>query len=309
MTLIFRLLIAGLLLSLPLLQTLWAGQPLETKRVLVLYSEDKAHPAHELTGQGIRSGFLSNTLFDVQLYHEYLDVTRFGSPANAQTFADYLAHKYAGIKIDPIIAVYPPAVDLLLGEAIEVFPDTPIVAIEVSSAYAENLKRSPLRRPITGAIMGDNTIGVLESAFRMRSGTQRIALVGGTAAANIYAEQVVRKGLDPYLEKLELIDLTKLPMEEILSRVGSLPPDTIVLYAGLFSDGKGRSFVPRDALLTISRAANAPVFSLFDSFLGYGIVGGPLVSFERLGREAAAIALRIMAGEPPAAIPFGGKQT
>jgi hypothetical protein len=35
------------------------------KSVLVLYSEDKAHPAHELTDQGIRSAFRSNTLLDV----------------------------------------------------------------------------------------------------------------------------------------------------------------------------------------------------------------------------------------------------
>ena len=39
----------------------------------MLYSEDKAHPAHELTDRGIRAVFRSNKLFDVQLYTEYLD--------------------------------------------------------------------------------------------------------------------------------------------------------------------------------------------------------------------------------------------
>ena len=38
------------------------------KNVLVLYSEDKAHPAHELTDRGIRSAFRSNKLFEVRLY-------------------------------------------------------------------------------------------------------------------------------------------------------------------------------------------------------------------------------------------------
>ena len=308
MTLIFRLISAGLLLSLPLLQPLWAGQPPETKRVLVLYSEDNAHPAHELTDQGIRSAFASNTLFDVQVYNEYLDVTRFSSPAHAQAFADYLRRKYDGIKIDTIITVYPAAADFLLKEAIDIFPDTPIVANEVSKAYAENLKHSPPQRSITGTIMGDNAAGVLDSAFRMRPGTKRVALVGGMAPNNFYSEQVARKGLEPYLEKLELIDLTRLPMEEILTRVGSLPRDTIILYAGINSDGNGRSFVPREALLTISRAGNAPVFGLYESFLGYGIVGGRLVSWEQQGGEAASLALRIMGGEPPASIPFGGEQ-
>ena len=112
MRIIARILLVVLLLSLPLLQPLWAGQPKETKRVLVLYSEDKAHPAHELTDQGIRSTFRSNTLFDVQLYNEYLDVYSIQAvAANAQAFADYLRRKYAGIKIDTIITVYPAAVD------------------------------------------------------------------------------------------------------------------------------------------------------------------------------------------------------
>jgi PAS domain S-box-containing protein len=299
---------AGLLLALLLLQPLWAGEPKATKRVLVLYSKDNAHPGHELTDQGIRSAFISNKLFDVQLYEEYLDVTRFSGPANAHTFADYLRRKYSGVKIDTIITVYPPAADFLLREAIDVFSDTPIVANEVTRAYAENLKHSQPRRAIAGIITGENVTDMLDSAFRMKPGAKRVALVGGASPHTDYSEQVLRKGLESYLDKLELIDLTKLPMEEILTRVSSLPPDTIVLYTGIFRDGKGQYFVPRDALSNISRAANAPVFSIFDSFLGYGIVGGRLLSFEQLGREAAAVAIRIMGGEPAASIPFGGEQ-
>ena len=47
----------ALLLLLLLIQSLYAAEPKETKGVLVLYSEDKAHPAHELTDQGIRAAF------------------------------------------------------------------------------------------------------------------------------------------------------------------------------------------------------------------------------------------------------------
>jgi hypothetical protein len=241
MTLIYRLTFAGLLLSLALWQPLWAGQPLETKRVLILYSEDNAHPAHELTDQGILSAFRSNTLFGVQVYKEYLDVTRFSGLANAQAFADYLRRKYTGIKIDAIITVYPAAVEFLISEAIDVFPDTPGVANQVSRAYAAKLKGSSPPRAITGTITGDNAAGVLDSAYRMRPDTKRVALVGGTAPNNIYSEQVFRKGLEPYLERFELIDLTKLSLEETLTGVVNLTPDTIVLYACNLAGGLRRS--------------------------------------------------------------------
>ena len=234
--------------------------------------------------------------------------TRFRGPANTQAFADYLRRKYAGIKIDTIITVYPAAADFLLREAFDVLPGTPIVANQVSRVYAAKLKDSFPHRAITGTVMGDNASGVLDAAIRMRPGTRRVAIVAGTAPNNVYSEQVFRKGLEPYQEKIESIDLTKLSMEETLTRVGSLPPDTIVLYAAISSDGEGRSFVAREALADISRAANAPVFGLYDSFMGYGIVGGRLVSWEQQGREAAGMALRIMGGEPAASIPFGGEQ-
>ena len=48
---------AALFMSLLLAQPLCAAEPRETKSVLVLYREDKAHPDHELTDQGIREGF------------------------------------------------------------------------------------------------------------------------------------------------------------------------------------------------------------------------------------------------------------
>lgn len=48
-----------------LVQPLYAEEPKETKRVLVLYSETKDLPAHELTDQGIWKAFLSNKVHDV----------------------------------------------------------------------------------------------------------------------------------------------------------------------------------------------------------------------------------------------------
>ena len=300
--------ICSLILVLVFAPAFDAHGSLPDKRVLLLYSEDKAHPANELTDRGIRLAFQSNKLFNVQLHAEYLDISRFSGPGHTRAVTDYLGRKYAGVKIDAIITIYPAVLDMLLGEARAGFPGVPIVTCAITRIQAENLERSPSRRLITGVVLGDNIAGIMDSAFRLRPDTKRIALVAGTSRNDVYSEMIFRKGLERHAEKIELIDLTKLPMQETLARVGSLPPDTIVLYSAVFTDGAGQSFVPREALTLISRAANAPVFGLYETFLGYGIVGGRLVSFEQQGREAATLALRIMGGESPASIPFGGEQ-
>lgn len=53
----------------------------ELKQVLVIYSQDKWHPAHEITEKGFRSVLDSNPEFDIRLYVEYLDLANFSSPA------------------------------------------------------------------------------------------------------------------------------------------------------------------------------------------------------------------------------------
>jgi signal transduction histidine kinase len=300
--------ISPALLVLLLVLPLYGAESREVKQVLVLYSEAKADPAHELTDQGIRAVFQSNKRFDVQLYPEYLDLGRFRGPGYTPAVAEYLRRKYAASKIDAIISVYPAALDFLMGKEVNVFSGVPVVACEITRAAAENLDRSSWRRFSTGVILGDNITGVLDSVFRMRPGTKSAALVAGTSGNDIYSEMVFRRGLQRYPRKLDLIDLTKLPMQEILARVGSLPPDTIVLYSTIFKDGTGQSFVPRESLSLVSRAANAPLFGLYETQLGFGIVGGRLVSFEQQGREAATLALRILGGESPASIPFSGEQ-
>ena len=280
----------------------------ETKRVLILYSQEKGHPAHDLTERGLSEAFQTSPSVNIQLYTEYLDVGRFPGPGHISTVADFLRHKYSGMEIDAIIAVYPDAADFLFSNRLTLFPGVPIIASEVTRSYAEKMEHSPARRFMTGTILGDNITGVMAAALRMKPATKRFALVAGTTPNDAYSEQIFRKGLKSYTGMFELIDLTRLSMEETLSRVSSLPPDTLVLYSSIFRDGAGKSFVPREALSLIARAANAPVLGLYETFLGYGIVGGRLVSFEQHGREAAALALRILSGESPSAIPFGGEQ-
>lgn len=295
-------------LSLLLAQPLRAEKPREIKRVLVLYSMTVGLPADEETDRGMHAAFRSSFSFDVQLYPEYLDHNRFNGADKDRTFADYLRRKYSGIKIDAIITVHRPAVQFLLSEKDNFFPGVPIVVSQIDRILAEQLERSPLRPNLTGIVMGDNAPGLLADSLRLRPGTRRIALVGGASPGDSVGEEFFRKALIPYQKTLEVIDLTKLPMREILARVGTLPVDTIVFFSSMFEDGKGRSFIPCEALTSVSRASNAPVFGLYDTFLGHGIVGGRLVNFEQLGRESATVALRILSGASPASIPFGGDQ-
>ena len=50
-------------------------------------------------------------------------------------------------------------------------------------------------------------------------------------------------------------------------------------------------------------ASNAPVYAIFDTFMGCGVVGGSLSQVEASARQAATLALRILHGEDIAHLP------
>ena len=59
-----------------------------------------------------------------------------------------------------------------------------------------------------------------------------------------------------------------------------------------------------ESIEMISASATVPVYSAWDFYVGEGIVGGKLTSAYNEGKFAGEIALRVLDGEEPAAIPI-----
>ncbi|NOQ13762.1 MAG: GHKL domain-containing protein [Methyloprofundus sp.] len=86
--------------------------------------------------------------------------------------------------------------------------------------------------------------------------------------------------------------------QELLLKVTQLPKNSAILFISLFRDVNGQSFVPRDVMTEVSQKANAPTFGMVDTYLGYGIVGGDLLSAGYQGRKYAQIGKKVLNGEP-----------
>jgi signal transduction histidine kinase len=72
-----------------------------------------------------------------------------------------------------------------------------------------------------------------------------------------------------------------------------------VFYGKMFRDPAGNAFTPRAALDQFSPASRVPIYGYYDTYLGHGIVGGSMVTFQTVGRTAAQIAIRIFKGQKP----------
>jgi signal transduction histidine kinase len=80
--------------------------------------------------------------------------------------------------------------------------------------------------------------------------------------------------------------------------VKSLPPHSAILFDSYLKDPAGKAYVPTDVADLIAKTANAPVYALFDTTVGGGALGGVVIGFDAIGKQAAEIVLGLLSGAP-----------
>jgi len=292
-------------MALSALLLLWlsaeATTPGNLRTVVVLYPENaEGAPGSVLVSSSIRSTFAAGSSDQIQIRNEYLDLSRFQEAAQRRFLAEFLQRKYAGQKIDLVMAGLASSLDFVLQYRAEIFPGVPIVFIAVDK---EEVESRTLPADVVGVPVKMDLVGTLEVALRLHSTTRRVYVIAGSSRFDRYWEGVARRTFRPYEERVEFVYLSGLPMDDLLKRVSGLPDRSIVQYIHVFEDGTGKTFIPSQALEMVAAAANAPVYGHADSYIGRGIVGGRVLSLELEGRHAARLALGILAGQRPDQIP------
>ncbi len=273
-----------------------AESPGPSKRVLLLYSDERMLPAGILVDGSIRETFAGEAGGPVEIHSEFLDRARFPGREHAERQRDFFREKYREKMPDLVIAGGAPALNFLIEFRASLFPEVPIVHCAVSD------RQVPTDLPDAG-IVGIPLSGLftdsLELALRVQPEVRKVAVVSGTSERTQEMLETFRKSVPAFGSQVEFIWLTDLSIEDLRGAVSRLPKRSIVLYLAMFEDAKGRSFVPRDALDLFAPASAVPIYGAYDTYLGHGIVGGSMVPFKEIGRKAARIAIRILSGEAP----------
>jgi PAS domain S-box-containing protein len=278
-----------------------AAPPQPAKKVLLLYSYQAVLPANVEWDTGIREALEGTEAEPIEFYTEYLDLAHHPDKSYLRSLLNLLQTKYTGRKIDLLIPVGDLAFSFLQAHGNALFPGSPIVFCAIAKQQLEALKPPPNS---SGLVSWIDVQGTLAVALKLQPETRRIVVVGGTARTDRIFQEEARVALRPYEGQIEVTYLTDLSIAEILQRVSSLPPQTVVIYLCMLRDSTGHDFVPQEALERVAQAANATVYGLWENLLGHGIVGGHLMSFTEEGRLAGDIGRRVLDGERPQNIPI-----
>ena len=299
------LLFTAAALLLPPSPAAW-GDPRPRTNVLILFSSQSDIPAQPYVVNGIKSFLDASSEFRTEYFIEYMDLPRNTGEAYQRKLAELYRQKHQNSRLDLIIPFSGPALDFVVRNRNEIFPQSPIV---FSGVLEEELKLMTLPADCTGILGVIDFAGQLDLILSLHPRTRRVAVISGASSIELTIEKQFRRAFEPYRDRLDFIYLTRLPLEETLKRIRDLPPDTIVLIYIVLVDGAGRGYISADVTAEVADAANVPVYGAFDPVLGRGIVGGRLLSFEMLGAKAGEVGRRVLEGAKPADFPVSGHGT
>jgi len=269
------------------------------RRVVILNATDQYLPAFIALDGVMRDVVRAESKVAPEFFAESLDMHRFPLSDFDEDIAALLEKKYQGVPVDAVVTVAPLALDFAQRHASKIWPGATIVFHSVPMAWLET---HSLDRGVIGVPVRLGYGETIDLALKLRPESKHLAIIGGVAAPDRRHLAAMREAVMRFSGRLDISYLVGLPVDETLAAVQAIPEDTVVLYLSMFRDGAGAPLVPRDVLIQIASVSPVPVFGVFETFVGAGIVAGSIAGFGEQGRRTGEMVARILNGQDPSDI-------
>ena len=267
----------------------------EAGQVLVLYSNNRLGKGTISFDSGLHQTINANPGQPVQIFSEFLDEPEFGGDRYELTMVTYLRDKYAERPLGAVLTLNDTALRFILRYRERLFPGVPIVYAGATRNWLQSMPTLP--PDIVGVPVGFDFAGTVKQALKWHPRATHLVVVIGASKQDDW-EPLVRPEITPILGHVQaeyLIGLTLPALQKHLRELGS---DSVVLTFGFFQDGDGHSYLLHDAAALIAAASSAPVYTPVETLLGTGVVGGRVLSYEQMGRQAGQILTRLLSRQP-----------
>ncbi len=257
-------------------------------RILILYPYDERLPATRIAGEEARNLLLKEMGGKVELFSEFLDLSRFPEKEHVDRMARYFGEKYRQHRLDVVIALGAEAARFMAENRATIAADAQIVFCGFGQETAASLG---LPKDVVGVLTEFDIRKTVEMAAHLQPKARKLVVMAGSSEFDQAWMATARADLADFARRYDTTYLTDLSIDEFAERAARLSTDTILVILTIFSDRTGRNFVPREALEKITAVAGAPAYGPYVTYVGHGIVGGNTVTFEAIGKTVAQLAI------------------
>jgi signal transduction histidine kinase len=269
----------------------------ESKKVLLLHSYGRGIEPYDSIVATFRTELGRSSVEPLVIYNASLDAEHAPESDDQQLFLELLRHRFVGSPQDVVVTIGPPAAAFYLRNRDKLFAGKPVVisALDVRVVPQAGLRPGDIVLPAE-----TDPPRVVESMLRVLPQTQTIAVVIGDSPVERFWFRQFQRQFTRFSSRVRFEWLNDLSLEQMCQRVAALPPHSAVLYTLLLKDAAGAPHESGSALTSLLAASRAPIFSFYESEFGHGVVGGPYISQQRVGKLTAVAALRALSGQTSA---------
>jgi two-component sensor histidine kinase len=267
--------------------------------VLLLHSHYQGYSWTDAVTEGVARQ-LGGAPRRIDLSVAYLDSRKTMDADYEAAFESYLRSRYSGKRIGLVIASDNEAL-VFLARRGSIFPGVPVVFCGIND-YSPSMISG--MSEVTGVTERVDMLPTALAALEMRPRARRVTvfacdnLTAQSLEAQFRTEVVAALG-----DRIEFVFHRGLSLSGMAEAASALDGSGIVVLLNITRDSSGATIAPAEAARVVSESSRDPVFSFWDFYLGHGIVGGRITSGRAQGEDAAALALRVLAGERATSIP------
>ena len=203
--------------------SLFAQAAKPTPTVLTIHWGAEDFPGTAILDAAIHDALRGRDNVPINYYAEYLESETFPPEVADPALRDYIQRKYAGRRIDVVVANTTPAFDFALRHRPELFPGVPIVFV------AGRLPDAVQTPGVTGVVSDGAFAATLEVALTLHPGVRRVFVVAQAPTVPTY-DQAVQAALSQFTSRVDITYVKAKTVPELLAAIKSLPTPSLVLF-------------------------------------------------------------------------------
>jgi len=272
----------------------------QKKNVLFLNSYHNGYHWSDGLLEGVRT-VLKESEHKIDLQIEYMDSKKFDYADVSLNLLSLYKEKFKDELFDIIVVSDNDALNFVNEYRKVLFPDVPVVFCGVN-----DLKYSDIfTKDITGVEEVFDFIATIEVAKKLHPKRKRLIVLIDDSTAGTAIRKQVEKIYSDNETGIEIEYWIELSLPEAQKRVANLADDAMLFIAPYYqTTSAGEFYTSEEICEAIYQHTSVPIYTAWEFMVGYGAVGGRVLSGVEHGKMAGKMALQILNGVPIEDIPI-----
>ena len=289
---------------------LWAATPIyaydKPQNVLILNSYHKGLLWTDEQTDGVVD-VLNSSEKEYTIAVEYMDWKCYPTSRNLENLSSSLKYKYKNKKVDLIVTTDDAALEFALKHRKDIFSNAPIVFSGVNEKGVSEILKGHTK--VTGVVENVDPAGTLKSALKINPNIKEVYVIFDKTESGLSTGEMTLQAINQIDSSIKITTLNEMNLGEVVRVVQQASDESIILITTYYTDKDGKIEGFQKFCKLISENSKVPVYHLYDFGMGYGAVGGSVLSGRLQGEAAGEIAARILQGESVLEIPISTVQT